>query len=79
MQKGYSVMILSTVEMMTFKKEYLAQMKKGAKKVVLTPYDAKHQDYWAYNLFGSAEFSFMFDVLVSNVDHALEFGYEIAV
>lgn len=72
-------MILSPENMMLFKKNYIERMKKRAVKVILTPYEAKNQDAWAYNIFGSAEYAFMFDVLINNVDFALEYGYDIAV
>ncbi|MFT7880434.1 MAG: hypothetical protein ABXS91_08580 [Sulfurimonas sp.] len=71
-------MILTIEEMMVFKKNYIELMKKSAVKVQLTPYHVKNNDAWAYDVFGSAEYSFMFDVLIHNVDHALEFGYDIA-
>lgn len=72
-------MLLTAEDMMIFKKNYLERMKKNAIKVTLTPYDARNQDAWAYNVFGSAEYAFMFDVLIPNVDFALEYGYDIAV
>jgi len=72
-------MILTTEEMMLFKRDYISRMTHKAVKVMLTPYEAQNQDFWADKLFGSAEYSFMFDVLIPNSNYAQEYGYEIAV
>lgn len=71
-------MTLSMEDMIAFKVGYCESMKKSSKKVVLTPYEVKHKDYWAKLVFGSAEYAFMFEVLIGNVDFALEHGYMIA-
>jgi len=72
-------MTMTTEEMMTFKKNYLDKMSQKSQKVILTPYDVRRKDAWALKIFGSSEYSWMFDVLIPNIDHAKEYGYEIAV
>ncbi|WP_294959194.1 hypothetical protein [Sulfurovum sp.] len=69
---------MTTEEMMRFKKNYLEKLSENSRKVILTPYEARRKDAWAENLFGSSEYSFMFSVLVHNVDNAKENGYEVA-
>ena len=70
---------MTTENMITFKKDYLNLLKKKSRKIILTPYEARRHDAWAENIFGSSEYSFMFEVLISNVDHAKTYGYEIAI
>ena len=70
---------MTTEEMIVFKKDYLNLIKKNSAKVILTAHEARRHDAWAENIFGSSEYLFMFDVLISNVDHAKEYGYEIAI
>ena len=70
---------MTTVKMMLCKKDYLYLLKKNSKKVILTAHEARRHDAWAENVFGSSEYSFMFNVLISNADHAKEYGYEIAI
>ncbi|NOR58040.1 MAG: hypothetical protein GQ474_05905 [Sulfurimonas sp.] len=72
-------MILSTEEMLIFKANYLARMKKNSVKILLTYFESHHQDAWSFKVFGSAEYAFMFDVLIPNIEYAIEEGYEVAV
>ncbi|MGW8169660.1 MAG: hypothetical protein ACWGHH_06615 [Sulfurovaceae bacterium] len=68
-----------TEEMMSFKKRYMERMARSSVRVVLTPYDVQRKDYWSERLFGSSEYAWMFDLLIHNVDDALENGYWVAV
>ena len=70
---------MTTEAMMEFKKNYNERLGKGSVKIILTPYEVKRKDAWSESVFGSAEYTFMFDVLIPNIEHAKEFGYEIAV
>jgi len=70
-------MILTPENMMRFKEKYTEALSTNSRLVRLTPYEARNRDYWAKRVFGNAEYSFMFDVLIPNIDHALEYGYEI--
>lgn len=68
---------MTTEEMMKFKKSYLEKLKTKSRKIILTPYEVRRKDAWAENVFGSAEYDFMFDVLIPNVEHAKEYGYDV--
>ena len=70
---------MTTEAIMKFKKDYLEKRKKNSKKIILTAHEVRRKDAWSENVFGSSEYTFMFDVLIHNVEHAKEFGYEIAI
>jgi hypothetical protein len=54
----------------------MEKLKESPKKMTLTIDDVERKDAWAYKVFGDAEYAFMFDVLIPNVEYALTFGYE---
>ncbi len=68
---------MTTEQMMEFKNTYLEKLKTKSKKIILTPYEVRRKDAWSENVFGSSEYAFMFDVLIPNVEHAKEHGYDI--
>jgi hypothetical protein len=69
---------MTTEEMMKFKKNYLDRLSKNSKKIILVPPESRRRDAWSQNVFGSSEYTFMFDVLIPNEEHAKEYGYDIA-
>jgi len=65
------------MDIMSYKEKYMNLVKKKPKKVKLTIDDVERKDAWSLNLFGSSEYIFMFDILIPNVEFALNYGYEV--
>jgi len=66
------------MDIMEFKYKYMQKVEEKPKKKILTIDEVQRVDSWAYNIFGSSEYAFMFDILIPNIEFALNHGYEIA-
>lgn len=65
-------------DILLFKEAYAEAMKRDRVKVKLTPYHASRHDAWAVEIFGNAEYAFMYDTLVHNERHAMKDGFFVA-
>ena len=66
-------MVYSVDEMILIKKRYLVD---EPKEIIGLSYEHEHRrDKWALDILGSAEFTFMFSILISNINYAKIFGY----
>ena len=65
------------MDILDFKNRYMEKLKESPKKMTLTIDDVERKDAWSYKVFGDAEYAFMFDILIPNVEYALTYGYEV--
>jgi len=64
------------IDILNFKDKYMQKVKESPTKKRLTVYEVERVDAWAVGVFGDAEYAFMFDILIPNIEHALTYGYE---
>jgi hypothetical protein len=65
-----------SIDIIDFKYKYMEKVKETPSKAKLTINDIERKDSWAFKVFGDAEYAFMFDILIPNVEYALSYGYE---
>ncbi len=70
---------MTSDEIIDIKNNYFMRMKtRGSKLVFLNEYEVQRKDFWSQKIFGTPNYTFMFDILIYDIKKAKVEGYYIA-